>query len=65
MTPSPVERYIRDARLTEIGEGTSEVQRLIIAKELMKEVDQMDVLPGDRLLEVTADVETEKTLEMA
>jgi alkylation response protein AidB-like acyl-CoA dehydrogenase len=32
----PVERYLRDAKLCEIGEGTSEIQRLIIAKELLK-----------------------------
>ena len=31
----PVERYFRDAKLCEIGEGTSEVQRLIIAKEML------------------------------
>ncbi|MDI3270254.1 MAG: acyl-CoA dehydrogenase family protein [Bacillota bacterium] len=30
----PVERYYRDAKLMEIGEGTSEVQHLIIAKSL-------------------------------
>lgn len=29
-----VERYLRDAKLTEIGEGTSEVQRLILARQL-------------------------------
>jgi len=33
---NPVERYLRDAKLCEIGEGTSEIQRLIIAKELLK-----------------------------
>jgi len=32
----PVERYFRDAKLCEIGEGTSEIQRMIIAKELLK-----------------------------
>lgn len=31
-----VERYYRDARVTEIYEGTSEVQRLVIARELLK-----------------------------
>jgi len=31
----PVERLMRDAKLTEIGEGTSEVQRLVIARELL------------------------------
>ena len=31
----PVERYARDVRLTRIGEGTSEVQRMVIAKGLL------------------------------
>jgi alkylation response protein AidB-like acyl-CoA dehydrogenase len=31
----PVERYLRDAKLCEIGEGSSEVQRMIIARELL------------------------------
>src|SRR2546426_12035503 len=32
----PVERMLRDAKLTEIGEGTSEIQRIVIAKELLQ-----------------------------
>ncbi|HEY8368792.1 MAG TPA: acyl-CoA dehydrogenase family protein [Thermodesulfobacteriota bacterium] len=32
----PVERYMRDAKLTEIGEGTSEIQRLVIARHLLE-----------------------------
>ena len=32
----PVERYFRDAKLCEIGEGTSEVQRMVIAREVLK-----------------------------
>ncbi len=35
-TEYPLERYYRDARITEIYEGTSEVQRLIIASMLLK-----------------------------
>ncbi|MCE2929378.1 MAG: acyl-CoA dehydrogenase [Candidatus Caenarcaniphilales bacterium] len=33
-----VERYMRDAKITEIYEGTSEIQRIVIAKALMKEM---------------------------
>jgi alkylation response protein AidB-like acyl-CoA dehydrogenase len=32
----PAERYMRDAKLCEIGEGTSEVQRIIIARDLIR-----------------------------
>jgi alkylation response protein AidB-like acyl-CoA dehydrogenase len=30
----PLERYFRDIKLCEIGEGTSEVQRMVISKQL-------------------------------
>jgi butyryl-CoA dehydrogenase len=33
----PVERHMRDAKITEIYEGTSEIQRLVIAQHLLKE----------------------------
>ncbi|CAN5178115.1 acyl-CoA dehydrogenase [soil metagenome] len=37
MRDYPVERYFRDAKVTEIYEGTSEIQRLVIANELFAE----------------------------
>ena len=36
ITEFPVERIFRDAKLTEIGEGTSEVQRLVIARQILQ-----------------------------
>ena len=31
----PAEKYYRDAKLTTIGEGTSEIQRLVIARQVL------------------------------
>ena len=36
MRDQPVERIVRDARLMEIGEGTSEIQRIVIARDLLR-----------------------------
>ena len=38
-TDYPVERYFRDAKITEIYEGTSEIQRIVIARETLKEIE--------------------------
>jgi alkylation response protein AidB-like acyl-CoA dehydrogenase len=35
VTDYPVERFMRDAKLTEIGEGTSQIQRLVIARKIL------------------------------
>jgi alkylation response protein AidB-like acyl-CoA dehydrogenase len=34
----PVERMMRDAKICEIGEGTSEIQRMVIARQLLREL---------------------------
>jgi alkylation response protein AidB-like acyl-CoA dehydrogenase len=34
----PVERFMRDAKITQIYEGTQEIQRIVIAREMLKEV---------------------------
>lgn len=36
----PVERMMRDAKICEIGEGTSEIQRLVIARHLIRELER-------------------------
>jgi len=33
----PVERFMRDAKITQIYEGTQEIQRLVIAREMLRE----------------------------
>jgi len=40
-TEFPVERMMRDAKVCEIGEGTSEIQRIVIARQLLGDVVQM------------------------
>jgi butyryl-CoA dehydrogenase len=37
VTEYPAERHLRDAKITEIYEGTSEIQRVIIATQLLKD----------------------------
>ena len=41
VTEMPAERHYRDARITEIYEGTSEVQHLVIAADVIKEYKNM------------------------
>ena len=36
-----VERYFRDAKILEIGEGTSEIQRLVISREILKTIEDV------------------------
>lgn len=40
VTDMPAERYYRDSRVTEIYEGTSEIQRLVIANQVLREMTQ-------------------------
>ncbi|HWS82289.1 MAG TPA: acyl-CoA dehydrogenase family protein [Rubrobacter sp.] len=46
MKDHPVERYYRDARVTEIYEGTSEIQRLVISRAILREHEESVGAPG-------------------
>ncbi len=46
MKEYPVEQLFRDAKVTEIYEGTSEVQRVVIARELYREGERIGLSPG-------------------
>jgi alkylation response protein AidB-like acyl-CoA dehydrogenase len=43
---SPVERLYRDARVTEIYEGTSEIQKLVISRSILREHQESLEAPG-------------------
>lgn len=43
---SPVERMYRDARVTEIYEGTSEIQRIVISRAILREYRESLQAPG-------------------
>jgi len=46
MRDYPVEKYMRDAKITQIYEGTNQIQRLVIARNMIKEATQFDYLTG-------------------
>ncbi len=42
----PVEKFMRDAKITQIYEGTNQIQRLVIARNILKESSELSVLQG-------------------
>ena len=44
MRDYPIEKYMRDAKITQIYEGTNQVQRIVIARNLLKEAARFDFL---------------------
>jgi len=44
MKDYPVEKYMRDAKITQIYEGTNQIQRVVIARNLIKEAGQLEHL---------------------
>lgn len=46
MKDYPIEKYMRDAKITQIYEGTNQVQRMVIARNIIKEVGSLDFLSG-------------------
>jgi alkylation response protein AidB-like acyl-CoA dehydrogenase len=45
MQEYPVERMMRDAKITQIYEGTNQIQRIVIAREMLKE-NRVSLLAG-------------------
>ena len=41
MRDYPVEKYMRDAKITQIYEGTNQIQRLVVARNLIKEASDL------------------------
>ena len=44
MRDYPIEKYMRDAKITQIYEGTNQVQRLVVYRNLIKQSSQLDHL---------------------
>lgn len=44
MRDYPIEKYMRDAKITQIYEGTNQIQRMVVARNLMKEAGRLDYL---------------------
>jgi alkylation response protein AidB-like acyl-CoA dehydrogenase len=39
----PVERYMRDAKITQIYEGTNQIQRIVMARQLVKNLGGLEL----------------------
>src|SRR3989337_1271561 len=63
----PVERMMRDAKVCEIGEGTSEIQRIVIARQVLgKVVDGWRTThPGLAVIQIPADFVLNPALEVS
>ena len=46
MREYPLERMMRDAKITQIYEGTNQIQRLVIAREMVKENSALSPVPA-------------------
>jgi butyryl-CoA dehydrogenase len=44
MKDYPIEKYMRDAKITQIYEGTNEIQKLVISRDLLKEASRLEYL---------------------
>jgi alkylation response protein AidB-like acyl-CoA dehydrogenase len=44
MKDYPIEKYMRDAKITQIYEGTNQIQRMVIARNLIKEAGHLSHL---------------------
>jgi butyryl-CoA dehydrogenase len=67
MKDYPIEKYMRDAKITQIYEGTNQIQRMVIARNLIKEAKAFsylnDYIPTETYNEYDAAVEEEVSSE--
>ena len=63
MRDYPIEKYMRDAKITQIYEGANQIQKMVIARNLIKEALQLDHLMKYIPQEVQSDYAAEATAE--
>jgi len=63
MRDYPIEKYMRDAKITQIYEGTNQVQRMVVARSLVKESLSLKYLLDYIPKEVQKGVNDPETLE--
>jgi alkylation response protein AidB-like acyl-CoA dehydrogenase len=60
MRDYPIEKYMRDAKITQIYEGTNQIQRMVIARQITRDAAQLERLIGSYIPSEVQEVYGEK-----